>query len=1017
MAEKDIIQNMISRLGQSQDDRLAPEIDAHFVDVDERTGADLLAQTRALAAKLRFYRHSPDFSSENWSAFFPDGADPQALAALLSSVDGQAAPHLGLLGAFLALYSYPQRIINEFTGRHLDFQMQRVLRFTPRPPQADHAHLLFELKKGAAPTAITPALRLTAGKDAHGVELIYQPVREVVVGQGKVAALHSVFHNDKGIFFAPLANSGDGLGAALSDGKSAAQPGWRPFGGADLPPAQIGFALASPVLRMQEGQRTVNINLCLNHLDAGKHTSATLAAAFEAHITGPKGWQGPFPLSATLSVDRLALSFSLPASSPAVVDYDPKLHGQAFAAQSPVLQLLLKPDAGLRYDDLSALCLSSASIKVEVQTLQAVSLENDNGSLNPKKAFLPFGAQPVVGSRFMIGCDEALAKNLLDLKVKLAWQGAPANLATWYTGYANVARMQDGVSCNLVYQDRSGQVKSTVLDLMARDSSGVSTLSPNAPPPSPLLWENKYDSRLYAFFSGGSLISRLMGRRLAMKRPLYQREHDLVPAPTARSGFITISLSEDFLHGDYRHESIQHAVNQDKIVLNEPYTPKVQAISIDYQAQSDEVDISANAEDSFTNFDLQFFHVGCFGQMREHAYLRSQYAFVADKRVTLLPGYASEGELLIGISAVAAGDSLSLLMQVAEGSANPDLPAQKLSWSVLCDNYWRDLTPQELALDTSNDLRASGILAMTLPQETSTENSWLPGGYVWLRASVPGNSAAVCRLISVAANAVEVQFIDQGNDPAHLAQPLAAKSIAKLKTPQAAVKGVDQPYASFGGSQQETSAMLTRRAAERLRHRNRCITPWDYERMLLEAFPRAHKVKCIPHACGKSWLAPGHVMLVVIPDLRNQNAVDPLQPHADIDTLTRMKDFAQQHCGMQVKLKVKNPLYLGVQLDFKVRLRSGFAFNYYSQQLQETLIRTLSPWAFDASRSIEFGGRIYRSVLLDVVEELPYVDYVTDFKMGLATSDGTPLKDVAELSADTPDAILVSAPVHTIAEA
>src|SRR5581483_3887371 len=96
---------------------------------------------------------------------------------------------------------------------------------------------------------------------------------------------------------------------------------------------------------------------------------------------------------------------------------------------------------------------------------------------------------------------------------------------------------------------------------------------------------------------------------------------------------------------------------------------------------------------------------------------------------------------------------------------------------------------------------------------------------------------AVSRLIDVAANAVEVQFIDQGNDPGHLETPLPPGKIAKLKNGLAAVKGVKQPYASFGGKPVERSDALSLRASERLRHKNRAIAGWDYERIILEAFP------------------------------------------------------------------------------------------------------------------------------------------------------------------------------------
>ncbi|MES2208309.1 MAG: hypothetical protein V4525_16115 [Pseudomonadota bacterium] len=1041
MAEKDIIQTQISRLGQSQQDRFSPELEPGFVSVDERSGADLLAQARLLAPHIRFYRHTHEYSAGNWSDFFPTVSSAADDQHLLEGETGDVPPHLGLFGAFLHLYRHPQQALNTITERHLDFQFRQVLRFEPKPAQPDHVHVILELKKGTAPLAITPDYRFSAGKDASGGELLYQPVRESLVGQGKVDALHSIFHSNQGLYFAPVANSSDGLGGELL----ADHARWPAFGNAKLPPAHVGFALASPLLRLQEGTRTLRIDLQLSAINAQKHTASALAAALEAYVTGPKGWHGPLNPEAALAGNTLSLSFVIPETAPAVIDYDVNIHGHAFATSAPVIQLHLKPEASLHVEDISSLSVGTAQIYVEVEGLKTVSLENDSGSLNPKKAFLPFGPQPVPGSRFMIGCEEALSKNLIDLTVSLTWQGAPANFTSWYNNYSNVNKIKDGISASLLYQDRSGQRKSAVVDIMKRDSAGTSVLSVNAPPPSAPLQDNKTDSRLFALFSAGSRISRLLGRRITMAKPIHKRPRirlnlnvvgrgsageTAVPAPQVRSGYITLALTDDFLHADYRYEAIQHAMKQDKIVLNEPYTPTVQAMSLSYKAQSEAVDVSAVDQESFTSLDVQFFHVGCFGQRREHAYLRQQLSYLQEKRIGLIADFSYEGEFLIGLTGVNAGDAVSLLIQVAEGSANPDVPPQRLEWSVLCDNYWRLLSPQERVIDTTNECRTSGIVTIVLPREASTENTWMPDERVWLRATVSQYSAAVCEFIHVATNAVELRFVDQGNDPRHLVQALPEGSIAKLKvlpsfsgTMPAAIKSISQPYASFGGSPQETNSALRKHASERLRHRQRCITPWDYERMLLEAFPHVHKVKCIPHASEQSWLAPGHVMLVVIPDLRNQNANDRLQPRVDIDTLTRMATFAQQHCGMQVALHVKNPRYQRVRLDFNVRFHAGFAFNYYSQQLHEAIIRKLSPWAYasDASddvspQALEFGGRLYRSVLLDFIEELPYVDFVTNFKMGVVPDGALPMKDVAEISADTPDTILVSNATHSITE-
>ncbi len=218
----------------------------------------------------------------------------------------------------------------------------------------------------------------------------------------------------------------------------------------------------------------------------------------------------------------------------------------------------------------------------------------------------------------------------------------------------------------------------------------------------------------------------------------------------------------------------------------------------------------------------------------------------------------------------------------------------------------------------------------------------------------------------------------------------------------------------------ESEDAFSTRVSERLRHKNRCITAWDYERIILEAFPGVHKVKCIPHANTVTvtrencWLAPGNVLIVVIPDLKNKNARDPFQPKVDADLISRITAYVQERAGMQVRVHVKNPSYQKIQLDFKVEFHTGYEFNYYSQALNQALIRFLSPWAYEADREISFGGKVYRSVLLDFVEELDYVDYVTDFRMYSCTGTTSIFQDLREVQPEAPDAILVSAAAHII---
>src|SRR5262249_34302172 len=95
----------------------------------------------------------------------------------------------------------------------------------------------------------------------------------------------------------------------------------------------------------------------------------------------------------------------------------------------------------------------------------------------------------------------------------------------------------------------------------------------------------------------------------------------------------------------------------------------------------------------------------------------------------------------------------------------------------------------------------------------------------------------------------------------------------------------------------------------------------------------------------------------------------------------------------------------------------GFDATYYKNLLKQAITRFLSPWAFVDGGVPSFGGKIYKSVLINFVEDQPYVDYVTDFQL-FQTVDGQPESgDLDEVAGSTAVSILVSAPAdkHDIA--
>ncbi len=82
--------------------------------------------------------------------------------------------------------------------------------------------------------------------------------------------------------------------------------------------------------------------------------------------------------------------------------------------------------------------------------------------------------------------------------------------------------------------------------------------------------------------------------------------------------------------------------------------------------------------------------------------------------------------------------------------------------------------------------------------------------------------------------------------------------------------------------------------------------------------------------------------------------------------------------------------------------------SFFTKQLSTEIEQFLTPWAFDNKTEISFGGKIYKSALINFVEERSYVDYVTCFKMYQFINRTDPPKDVEVAVGSTARSILVS---------
>lgn len=1097
------IDNVIfKRNGVNQEERFSDALEPSNLKLHDFTIEDWLLFAYNFAKEVNFFDTNNDKTPEgNWQEFFsyfgfskdnlPDGIPKRTEKeyALLkenitktlsaTNINQDLTPHLTLFVCFLKLLELSQNKLNLITKKHLDFFYKDILQIEKLPAKADKVNIIFELAKKVAEEKIAVNTELDAGKDPDGKKLIYKTTEEFIANKANIAYLKSVYNDvDRGeIKHSEIANSLDGKGEPLKEDS----PYWFPFGYTsneekypELDDAKLGFAIASELFNLKEGDRNIDITITFD--DAltfhNPFNADDLLANISILYSGKKGWVGNFKLSdnlpfkaenrsSSISGNQLKLVFQISKDNPAIVNYDQTILGEFFSTELPVIRFLINtqdPKGHTLFRSLVTKPINSIKVKVEVKDVKSLILESDTGLLNAAKPFFPFTTQPEKNSSFIINYPEIFSKKWTDADINIKWKNTPLSFETHYAAYKSsfIEKISKKIFIDAIFIKDNIEAKMNVNQpedgIAKKNNSEIEAISEanhslEINPDNPIVTKDYFKATL-------SVLNKEVWHEQNKTVNLFDADEGNVfesnihvkgDYELGKSGPIRLTLNQSFLHSlfpkIYTLAIMNVATDPSTPIPNEPYTPVVESISLNYSAE-ETIDFGISAYESNR---IKLFHEAPFGQREEHSYLKQQAInkeILEVEPITncLVPDYCNGGEFYIGLQDAEISQQISLLFQILEGSENTGVPTftgkQKVEWYILCDNYWKNLDKDILANGIDNFLK-SGIVKFGIPKQASNDNTLFPANTIWIKAKMHKDYDAVCKVIDVKTQVVTAQFFDNNNNLAHLESTLPAKTISKLITRVPQIKSIEQPFNSFDGKPLESDPSYYLRVSERLRHKNRAITLWDYEHLILQEFPSVFRVKCLNHTfisgTETSFLSPGKVTLVVIPDIVDKNVFDIYEPRVSTATLNSIESFINSKNSMLVSAKVINPDYEKVIIKLDVKFYSEFDENFYKKQLNEDLIKFLSPWAFDTSKQIIFGVELQRSIVIEYIENLYYVDFLSTLEMAIYIDKKTdkehpkPLEDTENnkdnihlldfqttLSPSSPKNILVSVKNHII---
>ncbi len=451
------------------------------------------------------------------------------------------------------------------------------------------------------------------------------------------------------------------------------------------------------------------------------------------------------------------------------------------------------------------------------------------------------------------------------------------------------------------------------------------------------------------------------------------------------------------------------ANNADNAILpNEPYTPVIKSLFVDYKAEA-------------TISDMDITHLYPFENTSKFENIET--------KPTLFPFFNDEGTLFIGLEKITIGGSLSLLFQLAEATADSELDRAEIYWHYLSNNEWKLLQYDfDVISDETDRFTVSGIASIVIPDDiTNKGNTVMPDPLYWVKVSTPKNVKAVAETIGIHTQAAKTSArFSVLNDKNRLETPLEPGSIAKLVNGDFNVKKVEQIYPSFGGRTPEVNGHFYTRVSEQLKHKGRALMLSDYEKIVLEGFPEIEKAKCITHTMGLSAIdykrdlevAPGYIVITVIPDLTKLESGNLIAPKVPVSLLEKIGDYVRKRTSPFARIKIMNPRYEGVDVVIKVRLHRGKSPDFFTKKLKDDITLFLAPWVLGDIEKLAFGQLVRYSDIIGFVEQLQYVDFIVNLELtGLCNQKGTTIKPLTARTVLVPGNICIEHDKETCLEA
>lgn len=922
-------------------------------------------------------------------------------------------PHIGLLLAFFRLFQEIQSDINTFTGKHLDFYYKKLLGQGPLPGRFLTAIIGINPVKKPFNWHLPAAqkIRLTLPDKQ---ELDFETLFEAPVNQARISEILIFFQGsyrpfegsvleestllnrlyESKCFIRDILDPGHTIKDVSGNYPMVLGEDQNDKGPSEqtMKESEIGWAVSSPVLILDEGNVVVTLSIGLvpsslklfseqlfklQKLKEGLSRSKSgetpisererigfvktfLKDSFILLYTAAEGWLNADSLFIHYMEEEncLEISFELLSTEARPFPYFSDVHGGDFNTSWPMVKITLSNQASLHpYKIIKVLEASDISLTVEVKGVENVTLSNQFGKLDWSSPFQPFGPLPSQGSYLRIKNPFIFHKYLHACQLHLKWSGLPASRRGFKDYYGTYPSKLDNDSFKGEISFQKGKQPSKLKEA----SQEINLFQVVEKVDGNYLTDDRsvlIDPSLFDFEDDAGLTERERERnknvmQLTLSQPYTAFGHQIYPEL-----YSSISMQ----NSRYKRRNLALPLL--------PYTPVLEHLLINYTNYTKENLSRGNVGATPT---IKIFHLYPFGQVQVYP---SNYSSISH----LIPQINKQGYLFFGLENVRANENLNIGIELKPALFPiTAIHPPKLDWEYLDKNNWIPLGNLLLEDNTSGMIQ-SGVVKIKLPNNLDMNNTRFAKGKFWLRVTSKGGTILNSRLINVFANALKVRSRAPFIPERYKIDQLKMNKVALIEqhTDLVAVGPFAMVFPSFTATEDD----LYPRTSEILRHKKKPSSNWDYERLVLDNFPEIGRIMVYGRSSSPDKLMKGtNIQVVVMARSSGYNKRDLMGRKVTLATIIAIKNFLSSITSPYARFEVSNPVLEQLKVRCSVKFTNPEQSGYYLEVLKNELIDFISSDSSEMNKESGFLQSIYLSEILDFMESRSYVDFVTGYSV------------------------------------